>query len=107
MKFAKILQTELVPEWKKKYIDYKGLKRLLKSIQQESLQTCESLDTNGPADVSITIPQPTASVQQPKCLDILNRMSRRFSDVIHKRSSFIHSSRSKFFFCCIKEKKII
>ena len=25
MKFAKILQTELVPEWRKKYIDYKPM----------------------------------------------------------------------------------
>jgi SPX domain protein involved in polyphosphate accumulation len=99
MKFAKILQEELVPEWRKKYIDYKGLKRLLKSIQQEALQTCESLDTDGPAEVSITIPQPTASVQQQEQNPtIVKRMSRRLSNAMHKRPSFISTSQSTFLF---------
>ena len=99
MKFAKILQTELVPEWRKKYIDYKGLKRLLKSVKQESIQACESLDTNGPTEVSITIPQQTASAQRPKqCLNIINSVSRSLSNAIHKRSHFIPPSQSKFLF---------
>ncbi|RIB16918.1 EXS family-domain-containing protein [Gigaspora rosea] len=34
MKFGKLLQTESVPEWKKKYIDYKSLKVKLEKIQQ-------------------------------------------------------------------------
>ncbi|CAG8559498.1 37511_t:CDS:2, partial [Gigaspora margarita] len=34
MKFGKLLQTETVPEWKKKYIDYKNLKVKLEKIQQ-------------------------------------------------------------------------
>ncbi|CAG8791464.1 21318_t:CDS:2, partial [Racocetra persica] len=34
MKFGKLLQTESVPEWKKKYIDYKGLKAKLEKVQQ-------------------------------------------------------------------------
>ncbi|KAF0552778.1 Xenotropic and polytropic retrovirus receptor 1 [Gigaspora margarita] len=34
MKFDKLLQTESVPEWKKKYIDYKSLKVKLEKIQQ-------------------------------------------------------------------------
>ena len=32
MKFAKQLQTEAVPEWRRKYIQYKQLKKLLKQI---------------------------------------------------------------------------
>src|SRR3954471_20473653 len=97
MKFAKVLQSELVPEWRKKYIDYKGLKRLLKSVKQEAIQACESLDTNGPTEVSITIPQPTASVQQPKrSQNIVNRISRSLSNAIHKRSYFTPPSQSKF-----------
>jgi hypothetical protein len=34
MKFAKYLHAESVPEWRKKYIDYKGLKKVLKRAQQ-------------------------------------------------------------------------
>ncbi|CAG8510116.1 23783_t:CDS:10, partial [Cetraspora pellucida] len=34
MKFGKLLQTESVPEWRKKYIDYKGLKTKLEKVQQ-------------------------------------------------------------------------
>lgn len=34
MKFAKYLEAESVPEWRKKYIDYKGLKKALKGIRK-------------------------------------------------------------------------
>ncbi|KAG9293473.1 hypothetical protein G9A89_009197 [Geosiphon pyriformis] len=37
MKFAKVLQTESVPEWRKKYIDYKGLKKLLRQVEKANL----------------------------------------------------------------------
>ena len=60
MKFAKILQSELVPEWKKQYINYRGLKRLLKSIDRSN-------NSDTPAEVSISIPQSTVDdTQQPK-----------------------------------------
>ena len=32
MKFAKVLAQETVPEWKKMYIDYNELKRILKEV---------------------------------------------------------------------------
>ena len=32
MKFSKLLDQESVPEWKKMYIDYKGLKHILKDV---------------------------------------------------------------------------
>ena len=32
MKFAKLLEEELVPEWRAAYVDYKGLKKLLKGV---------------------------------------------------------------------------
>ncbi|KAK9727557.1 Xenotropic and polytropic retrovirus receptor 1 [Basidiobolus ranarum] len=35
MKFAKYLETESVPEWKQKYIDYKALKKALKRIEEK------------------------------------------------------------------------
>ncbi|CAJ0840592.1 15316_t:CDS:10 [Entrophospora sp. SA101] len=36
MKFAKVLQSDSVPEWKSKYIDYKKLKKLLGRIKRTS-----------------------------------------------------------------------
>src|SRR5437764_9969749 len=61
MKFAKVLEIELVPEWKKKYIDYKGLKRLLKSIERSRIikneKQREQEIIEGSTQVSITIPQ--------------------------------------------------
>ena len=36
MKFAKYLEAESVPEWRKKYIDYKGLKKCLKAIVRQN-----------------------------------------------------------------------
>ncbi|ORY08265.1 SPX-domain-containing protein [Basidiobolus meristosporus CBS 931.73] len=35
MKFAKYLETESVPEWKQKYIDYKALKKALRHIEEK------------------------------------------------------------------------
>ncbi|CAG8737485.1 15298_t:CDS:2, partial [Acaulospora morrowiae] len=37
MKFSKVLKAECVPEWKRKYIDYKGLKKLLSSVEKERI----------------------------------------------------------------------
>lgn len=34
MKFAKYLESESIPEWRKAYIDYKGLKKKLKVIEK-------------------------------------------------------------------------
>src|SRR5436305_5099955 len=90
MKFAKILRSELVPEWRQKYIDYRRLKRLLKSIEQEITQTCESSDTNVPNEVSITIPQPTTAAQQPRRRPtIISRMSKNFSNKQSKLLLFV------------------
>ena len=44
MKFAKYLEAESVPEWRRKYIDYKGLKKCLKAIvRQNELNRHETL----------------------------------------------------------------
>src|ERR1051325_11609672 len=104
MKFARILRSELVPEWKKKYINYKGLKVLLKSIERPTL---ESSDTNSSAEVSITIPQPTAAAQQPKRRSTFG-LSRHESLISTMSGRFIHSTRkqtsprSEFRFVCKK-----
>jgi hypothetical protein len=37
MKFAKYLESESIPEWRKAYIDYKGLKKKLKAIEKVEL----------------------------------------------------------------------
>ncbi|CAG8448442.1 10125_t:CDS:10 [Cetraspora pellucida] len=42
MKFGKLLQTESVPEWRKKYIDYKGLKTKLEKVRQSHYVEPES-----------------------------------------------------------------
>lgn len=34
MKFAKHLESESIPEWRKAYINYKGLKKRLKAIEK-------------------------------------------------------------------------
>lgn len=37
MKFAKYLEAESVPEWRKAYINYKGLKKRLKAIEKVNI----------------------------------------------------------------------
>lgn len=34
MKFAKYLESESIPEWRKAYINYKGLKKRLTAIER-------------------------------------------------------------------------
>jgi SPX domain protein involved in polyphosphate accumulation len=34
MKFAKYLEEQSIPEWRKAYLDYKGLKKRLKVIEK-------------------------------------------------------------------------
>ena len=34
MKFAKYLESESIPEWRKAYINYKGLKKRLKAVDK-------------------------------------------------------------------------
>lgn len=36
MKFAKYLESQSVPEWRKAYIGYKGLKKKLKQVERVS-----------------------------------------------------------------------
>jgi SPX domain protein involved in polyphosphate accumulation len=36
MKFAKYLESQSVPEWRKAYINYKGLKKKLKHVEKVS-----------------------------------------------------------------------
>jgi SPX domain protein involved in polyphosphate accumulation len=37
MKFAKYLEGQSVPEWRKAYINYKGLKKRLKQIEKVNI----------------------------------------------------------------------
>jgi SPX domain protein involved in polyphosphate accumulation len=102
MKFAKILRSDSVPEWRQKYIDYKGLKRLLKSlkpVEQETTQTNENLDTNPPTEVSITVSQPNAAQKLKRRPTLVNKMSRSFSNVKN-----IHS-RGDLYFLFVKKRK--
>lgn len=43
MKFAKYLESESIPEWRRAYINYKGLKKKLKAV--EKVATFISMDT--------------------------------------------------------------
>lgn len=120
MKFAKVLRSELVPEWKKAYIDYKELKRLIAFIkrslgeQQSSQQSnqqsnqqsrqeqerCESLNANdsismNSTEISIPIPE-----QTERRLSNLSSKSGSFIDKIKsfskgRKYSLKNSSRSK------------
>jgi hypothetical protein len=64
MKFAKYLQAESVPEWRKKYINYKLLKKLLKEIAKVHAERTRSEQApvpierhSGGADASIKVPE--------------------------------------------------
>jgi SPX domain protein involved in polyphosphate accumulation len=46
MKFAKYLESEGIPEWRKAYINYKGLKKRLKAIEKVSFPSCPFLFIN-------------------------------------------------------------
>lgn len=37
MKFAKYLESESIPEWRRAYINYKGLKKKLKAVEKVTL----------------------------------------------------------------------
>ncbi|CAI2166780.1 11696_t:CDS:10 [Funneliformis geosporum] len=98
MKFAKYLRTESVPEWKEKYIDYKGLKILLNAID---LKPTTQPTPSSPLDneVTISISQPTATHDHAsrtfktnslsgiisKSSNLMNRMSKNCSNAIQKR----------------------
>ncbi|CAG8651238.1 15606_t:CDS:10 [Rhizophagus irregularis] len=50
MRFEKRIQTEVVPEWRIKYIDYKGLKKKLRNVQREKLaRDKEFMQNNDPS----------------------------------------------------------
>src|SRR4051794_33732143 len=128
MKFAKVLRSKLVQEWRKKYIDYDDLKILLKLVERskiiekqeeiEIVQTCESLDTNRfptryPNEVSITISQQAATAVgkntrrssttsisglASKSNNLIRKMSKKISNAIHERPSFPSPPRSKSLF---------
>src|SRR5436305_12750558 len=111
MKFARILRSELVPEWKKQYINYKYLKRLLKPIKKSIGENSDTSDSNRSDEVSISIPQPTVDVQQlkrrpntslPRQNSLLFRMSSHFTHSTRKRTD----SRSVFTFYFVKKKII-
>lgn len=42
MKFNQRLKERLVPEWKTQYINYKGLKKVIKQIRNESIKLAEA-----------------------------------------------------------------
>ena len=45
MKFAKYLEDQSVPEWRKAYINYKGLKKRLKQIEKVNIALFALSDT--------------------------------------------------------------
>jgi SPX domain protein involved in polyphosphate accumulation len=42
MKFSKYLESQSVPEWRKAYINYKGLKQKLKQVERVSIDILSS-----------------------------------------------------------------
>lgn len=116
MKFAKILQSELVPEWKKAYIGYKELKYLItlikRSLEEQQLsqqsqqqsnqqsrqeqERCENLNVDGSistdfTEISIPIPEKQLSSLSSKSSNFINR----FKSFSKKGKSPCSSSRSK------------
>ena len=47
MKFGRNLPRNQVPEWANHYINYKGLKKLIKSLSNGSEENDDTLDTAG------------------------------------------------------------
>lgn len=47
MKFGSNLQQSQIPEWASYYIDYKSLKKLIKSIKEEPVPEDTEYDTSG------------------------------------------------------------
>ncbi|KAG0089240.1 hypothetical protein BGZ93_000422 [Podila epicladia] len=76
MKFAKYLQEEAVPEWRKAYIDYKQGKKLLKAIESalDEIEAAEALKLGRiamhvPGGASDSEPFPHAHLHQPAPYD--------------------------------------
>jgi len=38
MKFAKVLEDQSIPEWYKKYLDYRGAKKIIRGILPQELE---------------------------------------------------------------------
>ncbi|KAH7345009.1 SPX domain-containing protein [Rhizoctonia solani] len=67
MKFARYLEDTQIPEWKKAYIDYRGLKKKIAAVRRanEAAQSRNSdlrIRTHGRGRSSITEPSPSSSV---------------------------------------------
>ncbi len=58
MKYGKYIESKIKPEWKDYYIDYKGLKDLIKECQKEA-ETGET--TFSPRTTSLTVQRYTHS----------------------------------------------
>lgn len=56
MKFAEYLKENLVPEWKEKYLDYKGGKKLIKKVAQGSSLSKTRTGTLSAATPSLPLP---------------------------------------------------
>ncbi|OLY82717.1 SPX and EXS domain-containing protein 5 [Smittium mucronatum] len=67
MRFGKYLETEVVPEWKNKYIDYKGLKKCIKRIDarlNNNLDKNPILTYTNPTDYGLTDASQNCSPKQ-------------------------------------------
>ncbi|GES98664.1 EXS family protein [Rhizophagus clarus] len=89
MKFEKRFQTEVVPEWKIKYIDYKGLKKKLRNVQREKLtrdkefmQNNNEPSINGDSEILSQHNEKRNSVQSFG----MNSVADSVQDFIHKVS---------------------
>ncbi|CAB4405606.1 unnamed protein product [Rhizophagus irregularis] len=101
MRFEKRFQTEVVPEWRIKYIDYKGLKKKLRNVRREKLaRDKEFMQNNDPSiysrdsrpqsphleEISSSFNDKGISVQSQRTFS-MNSVADSVQDFFHKVSS--------------------
>jgi len=59
MKFGQNLSRNQVPEWSSSYIDYKGLKKLIKSAAAKAVENGGDADLAGSSTFSTTVSSST------------------------------------------------
>ncbi|KAI8053976.1 SPX domain-containing protein [Syncephalis plumigaleata] len=94
MKFAKYLHAESVPEWRKKYIDYKGLKKAIKrahqakvsASQQPQLQEQQQEPSSSSSVVGVSVKRFSQRDQQRTSLDV-GRIDRHYGTLNEHNTS--------------------
>ncbi|CAG8774158.1 3872_t:CDS:2, partial [Dentiscutata heterogama] len=95
MEFTKVIQNEAVQEWKEKYIDYKGLLKMLKeirwSIQLRNDQLHETTHIPfPPKSPRLATRRNSLTSQAMSITSIAESANTLLSKVSHKLSNFSH-----------------